>query len=100
MVELEGQIIPTLNDDLIHWYVDDTHAYIREDKINDVIEILNSFDANIQFTYEIEENGTIPLLDVLVKRCDDGQLETSVYRKKTITDLYINWKSHLPVRWK
>eukprot|EP00112_Aurelia_sp_Birch-Aquarium-sp1_P012412 Seg2610.4 transcript_id=Seg2610.4/GoldUCD/mRNA.D3Y31 product="hypothetical protein" protein_id=Seg2610.4/GoldUCD/D3Y31 len=102
MVELEEQIIPTLSDDLIHWkrYVDDTHAYIREDKINDVIEILNSFDANIQFTYEIEENGTIPFLDVLIKRCDDGHMETSVYRKKTNTDLYINWKSHAPVQWK
>ena len=78
----------------------DTHAYNREDKINDLIEILNSFDANIQFTYEIEENGTIPFLDVLVKRCDDGHFETSVYRKKTSTDLYINWKSHAPVQWK
>ena len=39
-------------------------------------------------------------LDVLVKRCDDGHLETSVYRKKTNTDLYINWKSHAPVQWK
>lgn len=43
---------------------------------------------------EIEENGQLPFLDVLVKRGNNNKLAHAVYRKKTHTDRYLHAKSH------
>ena len=61
---------------------------------------MNSYHPNIQFTLEIEENQKITFLDVLITCTRDNKLETTVSRKETNTDLYINWNSHAPIQWK
>ncbi|KAG8237686.1 hypothetical protein J437_LFUL017708 [Ladona fulva] len=43
---------------------------------------------------ELEENGCIPFLDVMVKRRSDGTLGHSVYRKPTHTDRYLHASYH------
>lgn len=43
---------------------------------------------------ELEENDTLPFLDVLVKRQPDGTLGFSDYRKSTDTDKYLNDEFH------
>lgn len=94
-------ILPLLENNLVNWkrYVDDTLAYIKEEKIEDVLNTLNSFDNAIKFTFECEKNEHISFLDVNIYR-KENKLETSVYRKSTNTDLYINWNSHAPIQWK
>ena len=56
MVELENSIVPKLNSHLQFWkrYVDDTLTIVKEGSINHVLQQLNSFHPNIQFTFEIE----------------------------------------------
>lgn len=103
MCELENHVIPRLAHKLKNWvrYVDDTFALVREGEEKYVQEELNSFHQNIQFTYELEDHGKISFLDVLVTKTDtNGSLETSVFRKTTNTDIYMNWKSHAPQAWK
>jgi hypothetical protein len=39
---------------------------------------------------ELEQNGTLPFLDVLVKKITDGTLTYTVYRKMTNTGLYLH----------
>ena len=59
---------------------------------------LNSIDQQIQFTSEeSREDGAMPFLDILVSPGRDGSLSTSVYRKPTHTDLYLQWESHHPL---
>ena len=36
----------------------------------------------------------MPFLDILVTPGRDGSLSTSVYRKPTHSDLYLQWESH------
>lgn len=43
---------------------------------------------------EPEENGSIPFLDVLIKRKEDVSLGHKVYRKKTHTENYLHANSH------
>ena len=102
MCELENNLVPTMNNELKEWtrYVDDTFALIDPRTTQSVLEKLNSYDPRIQFTYEEEKNGIIPFLDVLIKKTDDNQLETTVYRKKTNNNVYINWNSYSPRAWK
>ena len=102
MISLEEAILPSIKKHVAHWkrYVDDTYAYIDPSKTEFVLEKLNSYHPNIQFTHEIEENQKITFLDVLIIRTRDNKLETTVFRKETNTDLYINWNSHAPIQWK
>ena len=101
-ISLEEARLLSIKIHVAHWkrYVDNTHAYIDTSKIEFVLEKLNSYHPNIQFTHEIEENQKITFLDVLITRTRDNKLETTVFRKETNTDLYINWNSHAPIQWK
>ena len=102
MCEMENEIMPTLGTKLINWmrYVDDTFVFIKNGKQEEVLRKLNAYHENIRFTYELEEANGLPFLDVLVTRGVNRKLETSVYRKSTNTDIYMNWEAHAPNTWK
>ena len=79
-------------------FVDDTFTILQSSKKEEFLEHLNSFDPKIQFTAEEQrEDGALPFLDILVSPEEDGSLSTSVYRKPTHTDLYLQWESHHPL---
>ena len=101
MVELETSIIPTLRRPLLKWkrYVDDTFCYVKSRTVNDILNKLNGFCQNIQFTFELEKNSKRVFLNVLLIRNKDT-IETTVYRKSTNSDIYLNWKSFSPCSWK
>ena len=50
--------------------------------------------TGIQFTIEMESEGKLPFLDVLLQRDPDGSIATTVYRKSTGTDRYLDFASH------
>ena len=77
-------------------YVDDTNVLwpYGEQELNKFFEHLNSQSADIKFTMEVEKNGRIPFLDVLVYKKHDGSLGHKVFRKKTHTDSYLEVDSH------
>ena len=66
MVELEKRLIPTMSNKISLWfrYVDDTFTFIRKGQVENVIEILNGFHENINFTFEKEAESSISFLDV------------------------------------
>jgi len=81
-------------------YVDDVFATLRcKEDADGILEFLNSQHPNIRFTIELEENGQLPFLDTLVKRCI-GKSVTTVYHKKTFTGVYLNWTSLTAKRYK
>ena len=61
MVELERNLLPTLSQYLTSWkrYVDGTISYVNVDCIENIQKTLNSFHANISFTYEQECDSMI-----------------------------------------
>ena len=95
-------MVPTLKDCIVHCkrYVDDKHAYTEPENIDYVIKKLNTYHQQIQFTYELEKYQRISFLDVSIRRLANGKLETTVFRKETNTDIYMNWNSHAPMQWK
>ena len=83
-------------------YVDDVLAIIpagTEERLN---SYLNSVDEtnSIKFTHEKMDNGSIPFLDVNISTKLDSSIKTEVYRKKTHTNQYLNFKSHHPLSHK
>ena len=77
-------------------YVDDTISYIREESVEHVLSKLND---SIEFTNEIENDGKLPFLDVLVIH-KDYKVETTVFCKSTNSDIYFHWQSFFTTRWK
>ena len=45
----------------------------------------------------MEENNSLPFLDILLLRQEDGSIKTSVFRKPTHTDKYLDFNSHHPL---
>ena len=79
--------------------MDDTFAYVLPDKIDMILHELNSYHPNIKFTCELESNNKLAFLDVSARRTNDKKVETSVYRKTTSMNIYINWHSHAQSNW-
>ena len=75
------------------------HRTIHYQSLDEFLGHLNSQKPAIQFTMEKEEDGKIAFLDVLVEK--KGTLAaTSIFRKKTHTDRYMNYDSHHHARIK
>ena len=101
MIELEISLLPELTDYIQFWkrYIDDTICYIKVGSVNYILSLLNSFDTNIKFTYELQHAGKLPFLHVLL--CRKGKkIYTTVYRKATNNDVYLNWNAFAPISWK
>ena len=80
---------------LLKRFVDDTFTIIKSSQKNEFLEHINSIDKHIQFTAEdLRSDGAMPFLDILITPGKDGSLSTSVFRKPTHTDLYLQWDNH------
>ncbi|XP_046395470.1 uncharacterized protein LOC124162815 [Ischnura elegans] len=77
-------------------YVDDTFVIWRHgrEKLEEFHLCLNSIDEDIKFTKEVESDGKLPFLDLLIIRKEDGSLGHTVYRKPTNTNKYLLAGSH------
>ena len=76
-------------------YVDDTFVILKTAHKEEFFHHLNSIEEKIQFTADnIRADGSLPFLDTLVTVEEDGSLSTSIYRKPTHTNQYLQWDSH------
>ena len=92
MDDLEIKVIRISNTPPKIWrrFVDDTFTIIKAENRNIFLQHLNSIHPNIKFTCkEMKEDGSMPFLDILIIPTEDGSLKTSVFRKQTQTDLYL-----------
>ena len=97
MEDLEVKALATSPHQPSLWkrFVDDTFIIIKKAHKDSLLQHLNSIDDNIKFTCEeSRDDGSIPFLDILIIPGSEGKLETTVYRKPTHTDLYLQWDSH------
>lgn len=70
-------------------YMDDVFAVIRGRLLQQLMNALNQQHPSIKFTYEVEEGGSLPFLDLKIHHQEDHTLRFSIYRKPTSTDRYI-----------
>ena len=97
MEDFEHKAISTAPHPPCFWkrYVDDTFTILESSHREAFLDHINSVDQHIQFTCEEQrEDGSLPFLDVLVIPKEDGSLNSTVFRKATHTDQYLQWDSH------
>ena len=68
----------------------------RKKHVDDLLKHLNNQRPIIKFTVEMENNNSLPFLDTLLTRRQDGGLNIGVYRKSSHTDRYLQYSSHQP----
>ena len=73
---------------------------IHRDRVQEVLDIFNLQDENIRFTCEVEENGRLPYLDMLLIRTDDGRIQTDWYAKPMASGRMLNYLSFHPMAQK
>jgi len=100
--KLQSTVPAELKPKLWKRYVHDILEVIRKGSAEKLTEFLNSLDApgSTKFTYELEQDGKLTFLDILLERTDSGGLKLCIYRKPTHTDQYLNFSSHHPVEHK
>jgi len=64
------------------------------ESLHKFLEHLNNQLEHIKFTMEVEENGSLPFLDVLTMKRANGSLVHKVFRKKTHIEQYLHAGSH------
>ena len=97
MEQFENKAINTGPHPPLFWrrFVDDTFTILHSSQKISFLEHLNSIDEYIQFTSEeASDDGSISFLDVLIIPDEEGNLKTTVYRKPTHMDLYLQWDSN------
>ena len=97
MENLEVRAISTSPHPPLMWkrFVDDTFVAIKAAHKQEFLEHINSIDHHIQFTSEDSRpDGSMPFLDMMLTPKEDDRLSTTVYRRPTHRDLYLQWDSH------
>ncbi|XP_064469769.1 uncharacterized protein LOC135384497 [Ornithodoros turicata] len=81
-------------------YVDDTFVILDRNHVEEFHSVLNSIESSINFTYEVEQGGKLPFLDICVCRDSTGSIHTCVYRKPCDTGTFLSFESHHPTEHK
>ena len=77
-------------------YVDDVLTIVKKGTRDSLLNHLNSIDPNIKFTIEPpNDQGAIPFLDTF-PRPSGNEIVTSVYRKPSHMDRYLDFNSNHP----
>ena len=64
-----------------------------------MLSYVNSLHSNRKFTYEMEIDGTISFLDLILVH-EGSSINVSWYKKKTDTNVYLNFYSICPTQYK
>ena len=98
---IENNIVPHLTNkpEIYTRYVDDIFLIVKNIKVLEETKEKFTNLSSLNFTYEIEQNKSLPFLDVSVTRHQDA-LSTTVHTKATNSDECINYRSIAPERYK
>ena len=75
-------------------YVDDIFTALPKTLITPFLDHLNGIEPSIKFTVVEERDGQLAFLDVLLRKEDDGTINTSVLHKATCINQYLSFMSH------
>ena len=77
-------------------YVDDTFCVIPQQYAEEFHKHLNSISPSITFMLEWEQNQSLGFLDVKFTQNRDNTISTTIYKKPTHTERYVQFDLHHP----
>ena len=97
---MEERALATSSIPLRFCFMDNTCVALTAPVVQEFLDHLKGVEPSIQFIAEVESNGKLLFLDVLLQREPDGSISTTVYRKFTHTDRYLDFMSDHPLAHK
>lgn len=85
---------------IIKKYVDDLFISFPKNESNTVLETFNLQEKRLQFTLELENNGHLPYLDMLIIRNNNQTITTEWYAKPIASGRMLNFNSFHHIRHK
>jgi hypothetical protein len=80
--------------------IDDTlSCWDSEEIFREFFAFLNTLHSGIKWTCEVEEEGKLPIFDIMIIRTLSGY-DTTVYRKSTASERYIHYTSSQSIKEK
>ncbi|XP_053691137.1 uncharacterized protein LOC128739666 [Sabethes cyaneus] len=65
---------------------DDIFSIIKKGELETILAAMNGTHRNIHFTYELEKDGKLPFLDIIIiRQIESTETEIEIYRKPTNT---------------
>ena len=82
-------------------FVDDCLLVVEENKVDEILQIFNTYSDDLKFTIEYESySNSISFLDLQITRILNNRPITNWYKKPTYSGRYINFLSHHPLSLK
>ncbi|XP_062714618.1 uncharacterized protein LOC134291187 [Aedes albopictus] len=85
---------------VIKKYVDDLILALPVDRVLEVLNMFNSYNPNIQFTFEREQDNRLPYLDMVLVRLPDQSIKTEWYCKPMSSGRFLDFLSSHPLHMK
>ena len=116
-VAMGSPIAPLMADVFMNWLIDNANkigcspqiicrhvddifcTFDSKEKIDQFFYNLNKFHSNVNFSKEVEADGQMAYLDVLLTKTETG-IESTTYRKNTHNGLYNKWERLSPIQYK
>ena len=73
---------------------------IEKNFLNIFFDHINNLEPSIKFTMETENDNQLPFLNILIQHSKNTELSSSIFRKPTHTDRYLNFGSDHPLQHK
>ena len=80
-------------------YVDDILRSVKFAEIDRLLSYVNTLHPNLEFTIELQLNGTLPFLDMLIRQ-SGRTISTEWYVKPTDTGLTLGFHACAPTKYK
>lgn len=95
MDDLIDACIPKLSFEIpfLKKFVDDIVCSIPENRVDEILQVFNSYDSNIQFTVEVEKDRSVPFLDTKLIRSSENRIILDWYIKPTSSGRHLNYNS-------
>jgi hypothetical protein len=81
-------------------YVDDLLMIIPKKEVEITLTIVNGYNKNLKFTMELEDDGSLPYLDVELIKQEDGRILAKWYSKPMASNRLLNFKSNHTLKQK
>ncbi len=89
LYKFEAIVYHIFSPNLWKWYVDDTFVIKDKNRHSDFHMALNNALPGIQFTLDKEKGIYLSFLDILIHRLLTCTLETSIYKRSTLSDVVL-----------